>query len=103
MMLSNRVKYSLSWFFLAAFMLVKVSALHGIVHKDDVKDSKDCVWCHLSGTDNNTPFIAAEEAFELQEIPSQEYNIVINNYTSLATEKTPVCLIFNKPPPFYIV
>ena len=103
MMLSNRVKYSLSWFFLAAFMLIKVSGLHDITHKDDVNDDKDCVWCHLSGTDKNIPLIAAEEAFELQEIPSQESSIVINNYTSLATEKTPVCLIFNKPPPFYTV
>ncbi len=103
MMLSKRVKYSLSWFFLAAFMLIKVSGLHGITHKDDVNDAKDCVWCHLSGTDKNTPLIAAEEAFELQEIPSQESTIVINNYTSLATEKTPACLIFNKPPPFYTV
>jgi len=99
MVLSNRVKYNLSWFFLAAFMLIKVAGLHGITHTDDADDAQDCVWCHLVGTDKNTPLISAETTFEVEETLLQKPTLVINNYTSLAPEKTPFCLIFNKPPP----
>ena len=99
MVLSNRVKHNLSWFFFAAFMLIKVAGLHGITHTDDADDAQDCVWCHLAGTDKNTPLISAETTFEVEEIILQEPILVVNNYTSVATEKTPFCLIFNKPPP----
>ena len=98
-MLANRVKNNLSWVFLTAFILIKVAGLHGITHTDDVDDAQDCVWCHLAGTDNNTPLISAETTFEVEEIILQESILVVNNYTSVATEKTPFCLIFNKPPP----
>ncbi|MEO2060305.1 MAG: hypothetical protein ABGW76_09520 [Mesonia sp.] len=57
----------------------------------------------LVGTDKNTPLISAETTFEVEETLLQKPTLVINNYTSLAPEKTPFCLIFNKPPPFYTV
>ena len=103
MMLSNRVKYNLSWVFLAAFMLIKVAGLHDITHNDDVDDAEDCVWCHLAGTDKNTPIITSEINFEVEDLLPLEPTFVVNNYSSVATEKTPFCLIFNKPPPFYTV
>jgi len=103
MVLSNKVKISLSWFFLAAFMLIKVAGLHSLTHQDDLKHTNDCMWCHLSGTDNNTPLLASEENFKLQEVIPQSVIITDDNYISLASEKTPVCLMYNKPPPFYTV
>ncbi|MBW2961613.1 hypothetical protein [Mesonia aestuariivivens] len=101
MRLSTHVKHILSWVFLVTFILIKVSGLHGITHTNDKDDAKDCVWCHLAGTDQNTPLIAADTIFDFQEILVQETTLVINNYKSISTEKTPFCLIFNKPPPFY--
>ncbi|SHI69109.1 hypothetical protein SAMN04488096_103338 [Mesonia phycicola] len=103
MVLSNKVKISLSWLFLTAFMLIKVAGLHSLTHQDDLKHTKTCMWCHLSGTDNNTLLLVSEAIFDLQEVVPQDITITNNNYNSLASEKTPVCLIYNKPPPFYTV
>jgi len=103
MLLANRVKNNLSWVFLTAFILIKVAGLHGIVHSDDVDDTQDCIWCHLAGTDEKTPLISSSNTFEIEEPVLQEHHFIISNYSSLATEKTPFCLIYNKPPPFYTV
>jgi len=102
MILSLQIKKGLSLFFLLAFIFIKVGGLHSLAHSDEAKETQDCVWCHLSGTDKHTPIIAIEESYEI--LPAQDFGqhqLQDNHYRSIASSKTPVCLIFNKPPPFY--
>jgi len=103
-MLTQKSKNILAFVFLLAFVFIKVGGLHSLAHSDDANDTQDCVWCHLSGTDSNTPIIAAEENHELfpaQYFQQQKHQD--NPYQSVASSKIPVCLTFNKPPPFYTV
>jgi len=102
MILSPHIKKSLSIVFLLAFISIKAGTTHSLVHSDS--DTQECVWCHLSAKDNHTPIIASEVAHEIS--PLILFNIakeVEITYRSLASTKTPVCLIFNKPPPFLSV
>ncbi|MDR6299743.1 hypothetical protein [Mesonia maritima] len=86
------------------FIFIKVGSLHSLAHSDDIKNANDCVWCHLSGTDSNTPIISAETDYEITPIIIPEITREVQlSYHSVASSKTPVCLIFNKPPPFYTV
>lgn len=98
-MLNQRLKNSTAFVFLFAFMLIKVVGLHSLTHQDNVDEATDCVWCHLSGVDQNTPVIASKANFELAPIHFHKEREVINHYTSVNSSKKPVCLIFNKPPP----
>jgi hypothetical protein len=104
MVLSLHIKKRLSVLFLFAFVFIKVGGLHSLAHSDDAKDTQDCVWCHLSGTDNQTPIIVWEETYKI--LPAQDFGqqkIQDNHYRSVVSSKIPVCLIFNKPPPFYTI
>ncbi|MDT0294082.1 hypothetical protein ACFQ3R_06130 [Mesonia ostreae] len=76
--------------------------IHNLVHSDN--DASECVWCHLSASDKNTPILAAEDSFEINPVIVHEITKSIQlSYCSIASSKTPVCLIFNKPPPFFTV
>ncbi|MGO3156454.1 hypothetical protein [Mesonia sp.] len=102
MILSPHLKQRLSIVFLLAFVSLKAGALHSLVHADDINDTQECVWCHLSATDKHTPIIAAEDFHEISPLLLHHIaNEVQITYRSLASTKTPVCLIFNKPPPFF--
>ena len=103
-MFSQRFKNSAAFIFLFTFLLLKVAGLHSFSHQDDLQGAEDCAWCHLSGTDTNTPVIPAEEAYEIT-TPTIVDSVVekIRFYNFIPSSKKPVCLIFNKPPPFYTV
>jgi len=104
MILPQHIKKSLSIVFLLAFVSLKAGALHSLVHVDDAKDAQECVWCHLSSTDKHTPITAADDFHEINPLILLNIaNEVQITYRSLASTKTPVCLIFNKPPPIFNV
>jgi len=104
MIWSLHFKKRLSVFFLLAFVFIKVGGLHSLTHTEEANDLQECVWCHLSGTDTHTPLLAVEEPYEV--LPAQHLHLqqtLDSHYRSVVSSKTPVCLIFNKPPPFYTV
>lgn len=104
MIWSLQFKKRLSVFFLLAFVFIKVGGLHSLTHTEEANDLQECVWCHLSGTDTHTPLLAAGEAYEILSLPvTQPQQLQNNHYRSVVSSKTPVCLIFNKPPPSYTV
>lgn len=102
MIWSLHFKKRLSVFFLLAFVFIKVGGLHSLTHTEEANDLQECVWCHLSGTDAHTPLLATGEAYDILNIPvTPQQRLQNNHYRSVVSSKTPVCLIFNKPPPFY--
>lgn len=102
MILSLHLKKRLSVFFLLAFIFIKVGGLHSLTHTEEANDQQECVWCHLSGTDAHTPLLATGEAYDILSIPvTPPQQLQNNHYRSVVSSKPPVCLIFNKPPPFY--
>ncbi len=103
-MFSQRFKNSTAFIFLFTFLLLKVAGLHSFSHQDDLQGAEDCVWCHLSGTDTHTPVIPAEETYEIATpVVVDSASEEISFYNFIPSSKKPVCLIFNKPPPFYTV
>ena len=104
MIWSLHFKKRLSVFFLLAFVFIKVGGLHSLTHTEEANDLQECVWCHLSGTDTHTPLLAGEEAYEILQLPVTPPQVLQDtHYRSVVSSKTPVCLIFNKPPPSYTV
>ena len=104
MIWSLHFKKRLSVFFLLAFVFIKVGGLHSLTHTEEANDLQECVWCHLSGTDAHTPLLVAGETYEILSVPViQPLHLQDTHYRSVVSSKTPVCLIFNKPPPFYTV
>ncbi|WP_417885467.1 hypothetical protein [Zunongwangia sp.] len=102
--MSQRTKNSLSVIFLLAFILIKAGGLHSLTHKDDLNKINDCVWCHLSITDSHTPILATDNFVDTSlVIVIQQFYKVDNLYQLTTNLKQPVCLIFNKPPPFFTV
>lgn len=100
-MLSQKTKSILSLVFLSVFILIKASGLHAIAHDHD--SVKDCIWCHLSGTDSSTPILACSDAsVEFINLNPPVFVEVVDHYIPVASSKMDVCSIFNKPPPFTV-
>lgn len=97
-MLSQKTKNILSLVFLSVFILIKASGLHAVTHNHD--SAKDCIWCHLSGTDSTTPILTGpDSSVEFVNLNPVIYLEVTDHYVPVASCKMDVCSIYNKPPP----
>ncbi|MFD2696838.1 hypothetical protein ACFSQ0_02440 [Mesonia sediminis] len=98
-MMTQRVKYSLSWFFLLVFVLVKVASLHSLTHHEHSEDWRDCSWCHIAHADKNPVAEFSSIDFALQAPFESNFPTNFPAYEAPALKPLPSCLIYNKPPP----
>jgi hypothetical protein len=97
-MMVKHCKHIISFVFLVGFVLIKTAGLHSLTH-DSAQDAHNCVWCHISGKDQNTPVLPVAEMDAIENPTLAPKPIYTSHYQSLQSFKTPVCLLVNRPPP----
>lgn len=97
-MLTKNWKHTLSFVFLVGFVLIKTAGLHSLTH-NSAQEAHDCVWCHISGKDQQTPVLPVAEIEAVENplaVPQPNY---IRHYQSLHPFTKPVCSLVSRPPP----
>ncbi|TQD40669.1 hypothetical protein [Haloflavibacter putidus] len=99
-MLSKKVKHSISFIFLFAFLLVEVADLHVLAHDDDDNSTPEkCVWCQISHTQADLTAVLPSASAEISSPIFFEQVYLQPVYSYALSNKLPVCSLYNKPPP----
>ncbi len=98
-MLSKKVKHSISFIFLFAFLLVEVADLHVFAHDDKNNTPEKCVWCQISHTQADLTAVLPSASAEIGSPTFFEQAYLQPVYTYALSTKLPICDLYNKPPP----
>lgn len=99
-MLSKKVKHSIGFLFLFAFLLVEVADLHVFAHDNTTNSPEKCVWCQISHTQAELTAVLPASSVEIVCPTLLENSYTQPDYTYAFSIKSSFCDLYNKPPPF---
>lgn len=97
------IKNSISFFFLALFLTLKIAGLHSFAHLGEGDHPKQCDVCDMVVASQCFPiaaFQAEEIAFDHTEFDVLKELPVV--YSFVPVNKISVNLLFSRPPPFLV-
>ncbi len=99
----SRIKNSVTFFFVALFLTMKIAGLHVLLHTDDKDHTIHCVICDHTITNNLTPIISSD--LQSVTIENTEFIVqreVIKNYSFIISSTITSDQLFSRPPPFLV-
>ncbi|WP_010179315.1 hypothetical protein [Aquimarina agarilytica] len=96
-------KNYIALFFIALFLLFKVTGLHALSHHNDEKDIQHCDICTVSSAINFTPLLKTEVTV----LPDAEYLFIAQKlnaktYIFAFHKKHLSSSLFTRPPPLFL-
>lgn len=99
----SRLKNSITLFFLALFLMMKMGGLHVLVHTDDSDHDLDCIICDHTITHNLTPILNPDlQDFSIENIKFLVQIETAKNYTFIISSTIASYQLFSRPPPFLL-
>jgi len=99
----SRIKYSITYLFLALFLTMKMAGLHVLIHANDEDHAVHCAICDHTLTHNVTPALTPNLLdFAIKNTEPIVQKEIIKGFSFVSSSTIATNQLYSRPPPFLL-